>query len=205
MSCFDRAFQMLCTTQPKRKRKCMFQEALKRPRGRRDGEGGGSPSFFLGQKLRIATSTFGISRRCAASWLTRAKEITRETTDRCTATCAGAQRPRGAAGPTPCDRGTSPISPRPIKGLLGEGKWKGSRISGRRWQGRSTLREGRSAPLGPSTPCSALRSHKEKLPSQKRVAVRRGASLGFFVCVCLFGFGRSGAALEESQIPCAPS
>lgn len=92
MSCFDRAFQMLCTMQPKRKRKCMFQDALKCRRGRRDGEADGFPSLFLGQKLQIATSTFGISHRCAASRLIQAKEVTHETTDRRVATCAGEKR-----------------------------------------------------------------------------------------------------------------
>lgn len=67
----------------------MFQDALKCRRGRRDGEADGFPSLFLGQKLQIATSTFGISHRCAASRLIQAKEITHETTDRCMATCAG--------------------------------------------------------------------------------------------------------------------
>lgn len=43
MSCFDRAFQMLCTMQPKRKRKCMLQDALRCTRRRRGREADSVP------------------------------------------------------------------------------------------------------------------------------------------------------------------
>lgn len=43
MSCFDRAFQMLCTMQPKRKRKCMLQDALRCARRGRGREGDSIP------------------------------------------------------------------------------------------------------------------------------------------------------------------
>lgn len=56
---------------------------------------------------------------------------------------------------------------------------------GWRWQGGSALREGRSAPLSPSTPCSTLLGCKEMLPPHERVTLKQGISLGFFwVCVC---------------------
>lgn len=118
---------MLCTTQPKRKRKCMFQDALKCTRGRREWKTHGFPSLFLGQKLQISVSTFGVSRLRAASWLTRVKKspVKGQTDAR---QPAGRDSSSGSAGP--CLPGTFPSSPQPIGDLLGAGKWSGSGVSG---------------------------------------------------------------------------
>lgn len=56
----------------------------------------------------------------------------------------------------------------------------------------------------PSQPCPTRLRWKDMLPPQERRSGRgETAGDGFFGC--LFGFARSGAALEESQIPCTPS
>lgn len=135
----------------------------------------------------MAMSTFGTSPGWAAPGLTRAKGITRESTEGCT-TPSG-QSSSGSCTPSVC--GASPPSPHPIP----------SRAS---WE----VGNGKDLSVGrqecPSQPCPTRLRWKDMLSPQERRSGRgETAGDGFFGC--LFGFARSGAALEESQIPCTPS
>lgn len=113
----DRAFQMLHPVQPKRKRECTAQDALKHRRGRRGREGGGFPSLFLGLRLWMAMSTFGTSP--GVLWLTQGKGITCGTPE-------DAQPRWGSLGSCTPSVGLVPPLPGLIPPRMGGGKWKGS-------------------------------------------------------------------------------
>lgn len=69
MSCFDRAFQMLCTMQPKRKRKCMLQDALRCARRGRGREGDSIPLTSLWTKAPNCNAWFGHFTPACNIWI----------------------------------------------------------------------------------------------------------------------------------------
>lgn len=170
----DRAFQMLHPVQPKRKRECTAQDALKHRRGRRGREGGGFPSLFLGLMLWMAMSTFGTSPRCAVTDTRQRNHLWNPW---------GCTAPVGQLWELHTQRGSgaSPPWPHPTE----DGRWEMERIC---------LWEGRSAPLSPA-------GTRYSLPKSGSQGEHRQLGMVFG----MFGFARSGAALEGSQIPCTPS
>lgn len=180
----DRAFQMLCPVQPERKSECTFQDALKSRRGRRDKEGGGLASLFLGLRLWMAVSAFGTSARCDCHFSTVTDTAERVTCG--TTKDAGPHWGRAALGScTPGVCGASPPSPHP---LLGGGKWRGS-VCGKA-----------GVPLSVLPPPAPLSSAGRRCSPPPGVALKERGTAGDVFW--MFGFARSGAALEESQIPC---
>lgn len=81
MSCFDRAFQMLCTMQPKRKRKCMLQDALRCARRGRGREGDSIPLTSPWTKAPNSNAWFGCFTPACNIWIDMGERNHHETTD----------------------------------------------------------------------------------------------------------------------------
>lgn len=203
MSCFDRAFQMLCTMQPKRKRKCMLQDALRCTRRRRGREAGGVPLPSPWTKAPNCNSWLGhlAPVRSIAIDTGQRNHPWKKQTD-ALRPVRGKSSHRKALATSPARVVHCP--PRPIPSRASWEKGDGKDLMSGAGTGRSSRQEGRGAAL--SLPplllsCSAGRNHS--FPSSGWHWA--GSRFGVFSLVCLFGFARGGAALEESQIPCAPS
>lgn len=175
---------MLCPVQPERK-KCTFQDALKHRRGRRDREGGGFLSLFLGLRLGVATPAFGTS-----------PSVQHRDWHEPKASPVGPQ-PRGCT--TPLGQSSFgeclvPLLPHLIPSRASWEVGNGKDLS----VGRQECPSQSCHPL----PHSALL--EGDIPSPGVALRERRDSWGYFL-FWMFGFARRGAALEESQIHCTPS